>query len=130
MYTTFGASEKSEVQYDSVVASVIRKFKVRADFGQKKYGTTLDRNDLSIVEWINHAQEEHMDAILYLEKLKQEFSSSSKSTGASAEEKTTGAFEKKTTEKTTEKNVQDFEQVAVVETQEEQEGSALVSLPC
>ena len=37
----------------------------------KKYGTNLDRTDLSILEWIQHAQEEHMDAILYLEKLKQ-----------------------------------------------------------
>jgi hypothetical protein len=28
-----------------------------------------------VLEWIQHAQEEHMDAILYLEKLKQEFTS-------------------------------------------------------
>ena len=33
---------------------------------------TLDRNDLSKLEWINHAQEELMDGILYLEKLKKE----------------------------------------------------------
>ena len=60
--------------YDSIVRSVIEKFEARAAFGLKKYGTNLDRNDLSICEWINHAQEEHMDAILYLEKLKQELS--------------------------------------------------------
>ena len=51
--------------------AVIEKFTMRAEFGKKKYGKTLDRNDLSVVEWITHAQEEHMDAILYLEKLKQ-----------------------------------------------------------
>lgn len=56
---------------DSVVFSVIKQFKQRADFGMKKYGTNLDRKDLSVLEWIQHAQEEHMDAILYLEKLKQ-----------------------------------------------------------
>lgn len=56
---------------DSVVYSVISQFKQRADFGMKKYGTNLDRTDLSVLEWIQHAQEEHMDAILYLEKLKQ-----------------------------------------------------------
>lgn len=56
---------------DSIVQTVIEKFKMRSEFGKKKYGTTLDRNDLSVVEWITHAQEEHMDAILYLEKLKQ-----------------------------------------------------------
>lgn len=60
--------------YDSILRSVIEKFEARAAFGLKKYGTNLDRNDLSICEWINHAQEEHMDAILYLEKLKQELS--------------------------------------------------------
>ena len=56
---------------DSVVYSIISQFKQRADFGMKKYGTNLDRTDLSVLEWIQHAQEEHMDAILYLEKLKQ-----------------------------------------------------------
>ena len=69
------ASTVTSSPYDSIVRSVIEKFEARAAFGLKKYGTTLDRNDLSICEWINHAQEEHMDAILYLEKLKQELSS-------------------------------------------------------
>ena len=62
-----------ELKYDSVVTSVILKFQQRAEIGKKKYGTDLDRKDLSILDWIQHAQEEHMDAILYLEKLKQEF---------------------------------------------------------
>lgn len=57
---------------DSIVAAVIEKFKQRSELGQQKYGTTLDRKDLSVVAWINHAQEELMDGILYLEKLKQE----------------------------------------------------------
>ena len=56
---------------DSVVTSIIAKFKIRSEFGRKKYGMDLDRTDLSVLDWINHAQEEHMDAILYLEKLKQ-----------------------------------------------------------
>jgi len=56
---------------DSVVMSVIKQFKGRADFGMQKYGTNMDRQDLSVLDWIQHAQEEHMDAILYLEKLKQ-----------------------------------------------------------
>jgi hypothetical protein len=55
---------------DSIVFSVIEQFKQRADLGMKKYGTNMDRSDLSILEWIQHAQEEHMDAILYLEKMK------------------------------------------------------------
>ncbi len=55
---------------DSIVRSVIEKFIERSTFGKNKYGTDLDRNDISVLGWIEHAQEEHMDAILYLEKLK------------------------------------------------------------
>jgi glycosyl transferase family 25 len=58
---------------DSIVNSVIRAFIGRSNVGLQKYGTTLDRDDLSILDWIQHAQEEHMDAILYLEKLKTEY---------------------------------------------------------
>ena len=57
---------------DSVVTSVIHKFLQRSSFGKQKYGTDLDRTDLSTLDWINHAQEELMDGILYLEKLKQQ----------------------------------------------------------
>lgn len=57
---------------DSIVTSIIGKFEDRAIIGKQKYGTDLDRKDLTREEWINHAQEELMDGILYLEKLKQE----------------------------------------------------------
>jgi len=57
---------------DSIVDSVIDQFKQRSEVGIKKYGVTLDRNDLSALEWINHAQQEAMDFCLYLEKLKSE----------------------------------------------------------
>ena len=56
---------------DSIVDGVIDKFISRAKFGKNKYGTDLDRQDLSVVEWLDHAIEEHMDAILYLNKLKE-----------------------------------------------------------
>ena len=59
---------------DSIVNSVIKKFMDRSELGKKKYGVTLDRTDLKTLDWINHAQEELMDGILYLEKLKQEMS--------------------------------------------------------
>lgn len=61
---------------DSVVKSVINKFVGRANFGLEKYGTNLDRNDLQTIDWITHAQEELMDGILYLEKLKQIYKTS------------------------------------------------------
>ena len=54
---------------DSIVKSVIEQFTKRAEFGEKKYGVNMDRDDLSYKEWITHMKEELMDAILYLEKL-------------------------------------------------------------
>ena len=59
---------------DSIVDTVIDKFVTRAKFGKNKYGTDLDRTDLSVVDWITHAQDELHDGILYLEKLKQTLS--------------------------------------------------------
>ena len=56
---------------DSIVESVIDQFKQRSEVGKVKYGITLDRTDLTRLEWLNHAQQEAMDMILYLEKLKQ-----------------------------------------------------------
>ncbi len=57
---------------DSIVKSVVEKFQERSEAGIKKYNNTLDRNDLCLVEWLNHLQEELMDATLYIQKLKEE----------------------------------------------------------
>lgn len=57
---------------DSIVNSIMTKFVQRSHLGKLKYGKTLDREDLSFPEWIQHVQEELMDAILYLERLKKE----------------------------------------------------------
>jgi len=62
---------------DSIVTSIIDQFAVRAAKGKAKYGVDLDRTDLTLIEWIEHAKQEHMDAILYLEKIKQEYISGS-----------------------------------------------------
>ena len=62
---------KKEQMKDTIVESVIEQFKQRSEVGIKKYNTTLDRTDLTRLEWLQHAQEEAMDLILYLEKLKQ-----------------------------------------------------------
>ena len=56
---------------DSIVTSIIRQFEERSAKGKAKYGVDLDRTDLTLLEWIEHAKQEHMDAILYLEKIKQ-----------------------------------------------------------
>lgn len=61
---------------DKIVQSVVDKYQQRSEVGQQKYGLTLERNDLNFLQWINHLQEELMDATLYLEKLKSELQDS------------------------------------------------------
>ena len=53
---------------DSVVDSVIDQHVKRALIGKNKYGQTLDRTDLSVLDYLQHAKEEAMDMALYLEK--------------------------------------------------------------
>ena len=55
---------------DPIVLKVLSKYSERSQLGIQKYGRTLDRDDLSLTDWLNHLQEELMDATLYIEKLK------------------------------------------------------------
>jgi hypothetical protein len=57
---------------DPIVQSVIDKFQERSNVGIEKYGTTLQDNQLTTLEWLTHLQEELMDATLYIERLKTE----------------------------------------------------------
>ena len=57
---------------DTILIKVIEKLHQRSLVGQKKYGTTMDREDLTLMQWLNHLQEELCDAIQYIEKLKHE----------------------------------------------------------
>ena len=63
-------NSRTVLKTDYVVDSIVDQFIDRASFGRQKYGIGMEREDLSILEWIEHAKQEHMDAILYLEKLK------------------------------------------------------------
>jgi len=55
---------------DPIVQNVIKIFETRSAMGMKNYGITMDENPKSALGWIIDAQEELMDAILYLECLK------------------------------------------------------------
>jgi len=54
---------------DTILAELIKKYEQRSEAGIEKYGTTLDRDDLLLRDWLIHLQEELMDASLYLEKI-------------------------------------------------------------
>jgi len=60
---------------DQIVIRVLSRFAERSQVGINKYKTTLERTDLSTLEWLTHAQEEAMDFVLYLERLKDEYKS-------------------------------------------------------
>lgn len=55
---------------DKIVEDVMAKYRQRSEVGIAKYGTTLDENKATLIEWLTHLQEELMDATLYIEKLK------------------------------------------------------------
>ena len=61
--------KEPEVIKDSIVESVVKQFKERSEVGIAKYGTTMDRKDLSTLEWMIHFREELMDGLLYLERV-------------------------------------------------------------
>jgi len=64
--------KETEVIQDSIVNSVVNRFKERSEVGIAKYGTTMDRKDLSTLEWMIHFREELMDGLLYLERVIQD----------------------------------------------------------
>jgi hypothetical protein len=70
----YEALAKSQAQYekrfmpDSIVQKVQQEMNTRAEMGYNKYKQTLDRTDLSVIDYLQHAKEEAMDLALYLEK--------------------------------------------------------------
>lgn len=59
---------------DSNVIKVVDLIVSRANRGLIKYGVTTDRTDLNTLEWLQHLQEELLDAAIYIEKIKGELS--------------------------------------------------------
>jgi len=54
---------------DQVIARIQR----RVERGFKKYNTDMEREDLNLIDWLQHAQDEMLDGAIYLERLKEEF---------------------------------------------------------
>ena len=49
--------------------SIIDDLLYREEKGKMEYGTTMDRNDLTELEWLQHAYEEAIDLAIYLKKI-------------------------------------------------------------
>lgn len=70
MNSTPVPSFKKKKKKDKYVQAVKEAFEQRSQTGIKKYNTTLEREDLNFLDWLQHLQEELMDATLYVERLK------------------------------------------------------------
>ena len=57
---------------DSIVEDVINTLRSRSRDGIIKYGTTLYDSPDGFYKFLNHLQEELMDATLYIEKIKKQ----------------------------------------------------------
>lgn len=67
--------EKFEAQTEGLErAEILAKFEAQTRKGLEKYGQIVADNDLTVVEWIDHASEELIDYIVYLECLKAKLS--------------------------------------------------------
>ena len=64
--------ERKHNTMDKNVEKVITQLRDREEEGLRKYGVNTERTDLSSLEWLQHLQEELMDASVYIEKLKNE----------------------------------------------------------
>lgn len=63
---------KSEEESDSIIGELRDLLLKRSETGIRKYGTTLDRNDLDPSEWCQHLLEELLDAAGYVLRLKKD----------------------------------------------------------
>lgn len=55
---------------DPYVERVRERLLRRSQAGMQKYGCTLARADLDLLDWMQHLQEELLDAVVYLERVK------------------------------------------------------------
>lgn len=63
-------SIKEKIEQDKILSAIQEKFEAQTLKGVEKYGQTVADNDLTALEWIDHAIEEAIDHIVYLECLK------------------------------------------------------------
>jgi hypothetical protein len=53
----------------NTLITIIKEFRQRETFGLVKYQASIGRTDLAHREWLQHAKEEAMDFVLYLQRI-------------------------------------------------------------
>lgn len=67
---TVPPTDTNFIKTDKYIQAVKEKFEQRSQTGIKKYGTTLEREDLNELDWLTHLEEELMDALGYIQVLR------------------------------------------------------------
>lgn len=57
---------------------VCDEIRLRASRGLNKYGVTMEREDLDVIDWLQHAKEEALDLAVYLQRLHHEYTAMEK----------------------------------------------------
>jgi hypothetical protein len=60
--------QNASKRFCPIIDEVRKDLLDRSERGLEKYGVTLDRNDLNLEDWLNHAYEETLDKAAYLKK--------------------------------------------------------------
>ena len=68
--TTTEDPNQVNIETDIIVPEVKQMYEERSQLGIAKYGTTLEHSKQNTLEFVQHLQEELMDATLYLQKIK------------------------------------------------------------
>ena len=71
-WTADSTYSHNDIKKDPIVEDVINTMRARSRDGILKYGTTLYDSPDGFYKFLNHLQEELMDATLYIEKIKQQ----------------------------------------------------------
>ena len=69
-WTMDSTYKNNQIKKDPIVQRVISIMELRSKVGIDKYGTTLYDSPDGFYQFLNHLQEELLDSILYIEKLK------------------------------------------------------------
>lgn len=67
-----GTSPGTQTGIDQNVERVRAMLLARMQAGIAKYGTTTERDDIDLAGWLQHLQEELLDAAVYVERIKRE----------------------------------------------------------
>lgn len=69
VYREAGDHIRASTSPDPVVNNIVAEMVARSYHGFRKYGVTTAENPLTLRQWLQHAKEEAMETVVYLERI-------------------------------------------------------------